>query len=505
MKTLKMNLVMAVTLVGCSAWGTTFYVPADGTLQAVIDRADCVSGDEIEVAAGTYSEPGYRNVDFRAKNVVVRSTDPDDPAVVAATVIDCETVGRAFVFQGGQTTDAQVVGLTIINGKGSLGGAIYINSLSAATISRCVISGCAGTLGGAIGISNAGSRTVIERCQLVGNTATAGGGAIYITGSSPVIKNCIINNNTAKSGGGAIYSHNPGNPVVSQCTITDNVGSTGTSTSGGGAIWCYGGSNVTVYGSILWGNTAAKAAEMLVGGAGAPVAVALSYCDVQGLNSDILVVGASRLSGTGNIETDPMFAEGNWRLMEESQCIDAGDPAYVAEDGETDLYGSPRVWGAAVDIGAAEYFVAEVEALAADVRLWPKVINLRGKQNFMFCTIKLEGHASEEIDADSILLQGELGPIWTKTFKCVRELVVRFDMDAVAEMVKDHPEDTVLLTVQGTLLDGTPFEGADTLKIYRKHGHFSRQYADKGEDDKGGKDDKGKGKDDNDKGDKKGK
>ena len=471
MKTLRMILVLGVAALGGAAWGTTFYVPGDGTLQEVIDRADCLSGDAIEIAAGTYSGPGYLNVDLRDKNLVVRSTDPDDAAVVAATVIDCQSAGRAFVLQGGQTPEAQVAGLTLLNGKGSLGGAIYINSSSAVTISRCVISACSGTLGGAIGISNAGEWPVIERCQLVGNSATAGGGAVYITGSSPIIKNCIISDNTAPRAG-AIYSQNAGAPVVSQCTLTNNAGG-----SGGGAIWCFGGSNMTLNGSILWGNTATAAAAMLVGGAGTATVVDVSYCDVQGLNTDILVYAPSTLSGVGNIEADPMFAEGDRRLMEGSLCIDAGDPAYAAENEETDVYGDARMWGEAVDIGAAEYFVEEVNALEAQVRMWPKVINLRGHQNFLFCTIQLEGCESEAIDVESIVLGEDLAPIWAKKFKSVKELVVRFDMNAVAEMVMDGPEDTVTLTVAGVLLDGTPFQGSDTVKVYEKQWHWSKYIA----------------------------
>ncbi|MGI6271641.1 MAG: right-handed parallel beta-helix repeat-containing protein [Anaerohalosphaeraceae bacterium] len=465
----KMVLVMAVAGVGSLAWGTTFNVPADGTLQAVIDRTDCLSGDEIEISPGTYSGTGYLNVDLRDKDLVIRSIDPDDPDVVAATVIDCGGSGRAFVVQNGQTAAAQIAGLTIINGYGSWGGAIYVTGAEV-TISRCVIADCSGTLGGAIGISNANGTPMIERCQLIGNDAVAGGGAVYITGSSAVLKNCIISNNTAPRAGG-IYSQNAGNSVVSQCTITNNSGG-----SGGGAIWCYGGHNMTLNGNILWGNTATSAAEILVGGAGAPVVVDMSYCNVQGLNTDIQVYGASTLAGVGNIEADPLFEADSWRLTEESLCIDAGDPEYAAEEGETDVYGSVRVWGDRVDIGAAEYFVEEVDALKAQVRFWPHWVNLRQKCDVLLCTIQIAGHESDEIDVDSIMLGYELAPMWVKQFKCVKELVARFDIDELAELSLASPGETVTLTVIGTLLDGTPFEGSGTVKVYEKQWYWSKHF-----------------------------
>ncbi|MBE0536435.1 MAG: right-handed parallel beta-helix repeat-containing protein [Phycisphaerae bacterium] len=471
MKMLNMSLVAVVAAVGCTAWGTTFYVPADGTLQAVIDRGDCKSGDEIELAAGTYSGPGYLNVDFGVKNILVRSADPDDPEVVAATVIDCQGAGRAFVIQGGQTAEAGLAGLTIINGNRSSNGAVYVNNWSTPTISRCVIRNCTGMMGGAIAVSNASP--TIERCQLVGNSATSGAG-IYITGGSPVIKNCIISNNVASHGAGAIYSLNIGHPVVWHCTITDNYG-----TGNAGAIWCSS-TNMGIYGTILWNNNATKGPEILVGGAGSlSTVVDMSYCNV--LLSGIYILPQRILSGVGNIEVDPMFTEGDWRLSAESLCIDAGDPDYgafaadalaQAKEDEKDFYGNPRLSGAAVDIGAAEYFVEDVgEAEGANVRLWPKVINLRGQQKFLFCTITLGGHGSDEIDVDSILLEGTLEPVWTKKFNRVNELVVRFDMDSVAKMVMDHPADTVTLVVQGALLNGEAFEASDTLKIYRQKGN----------------------------------
>ncbi|MCK5271245.1 MAG: hypothetical protein KAJ52_01665, partial [Sedimentisphaerales bacterium] len=52
------------------------------TIQAAIDDADAC--DVIIVEPGTYLE----NIDFLGKAITVRSTDPCDPCVVAATIID---------------------------------------------------------------------------------------------------------------------------------------------------------------------------------------------------------------------------------------------------------------------------------------------------------------------------------------------------------------------------------------------------------------------------------
>ena len=58
-------------------------VPKDyPAIQQAIDAAE--EGCEIVVSEGTY----FENIDFKGKKIAVRSTDPTNPAVVEATVID---------------------------------------------------------------------------------------------------------------------------------------------------------------------------------------------------------------------------------------------------------------------------------------------------------------------------------------------------------------------------------------------------------------------------------
>lgn len=82
------------------------------TIQAGINAT--VSGqDTVIVAEGTYVE----NISFGGKNIVLRSIDPNDPAVVAATIIDGNDMDSVVTFDGTESNDCKISGFTITGGK----------------------------------------------------------------------------------------------------------------------------------------------------------------------------------------------------------------------------------------------------------------------------------------------------------------------------------------------------------------------------------------------------
>ena len=165
--------VVAFMLIGSFCLGRVITVDDDGpadfdNIQAAID--DSNNGDTIEVQPGTYTGPGNRDIDLNGKAIIIRSTDPNDPNTVAATVIDCENAGRGFYFHNAEDANSILAGLTITNGVASDGGGIYCTGWVSPTITNCTITG---------------------------NMALRWGGGIFCIGwSSPTITNCILWDNT---------------------------------------------------------------------------------------------------------------------------------------------------------------------------------------------------------------------------------------------------------------------------------------------------------------------
>ena len=160
------------------------------------------------------------------------------------------------------------------------------------------------------------------RCVIADNecalTSTGYGGGAY----NGVLENCLIYGNRATTGAGGGVSR----AVCRNCTIFGN--SCGYN-SGGTHAWLVDGVSVsTNFNCIVYGNTAGT-----------------TYNEID-----------ARIPSFNCYTNDPFFvdaANGDFRLLDNSPCIDAGDNQYVV--GETDIRGHARIQNGVVDIGAHEF------------------------------------------------------------------------------------------------------------------------------------------------------
>jgi hypothetical protein len=272
----KILLVFVMSLMtGAFATADDLYVPGEyTTIQAAID--DSNNGDTIVIEPNVYTGTGNKNLDFTGKAITVRSIDPNDPCVVAATVIDCQDSGRAFYFHSAEDANSIVCGLTITGASDS---GIFCSG-SSPTISRCVITNNIAystwdNYGGGIHCTS-NSNPLIINCTISNNRAQGGsmiwatggdgyGGGIYTSSDSyPTIEGCIIRGNTAVGGltDGCMMSYCPngsaygggifGSATISNCLLIDNVAESPTSSevylgfwAYGGAIYCSSSSNIS--------------------------------------------------------------------------------------------------------------------------------------------------------------------------------------------------------------------------------------------------------------------
>jgi hypothetical protein len=464
-----------VVLTANSALGAIYYVPQDyDNIQDAINA--CQDLDTVVIATGRYTGVGNRNISFRGKAITVRSTDPNNSQIISETVIDCEGQGRGFVFYMGETADSTLSGLTITNGYGILGGAIYCYNNSSPSINNCVINNNSAVFGGGLACANSNTKPKITNCIITANEAVVGGGGFYINISSPIIRNCIISGNVAPDGG-AFFSYNVGNPIITNCTISQNTASRST----GVIIFCYESSNMALTNSIFWDNTTTNASQIKVGNSGAATSIQISYCNIQGGKDNIISDENCTVQwGQGNINADPNFVNsgsltasegvtaGDYHLLDDSPCIDAGDPEFITEPSETDIDGNPRIAGTKIDMGADEF----IPPLSVVVKITPKVINPRSKGGWIICTIQFPNeHSISDVDTDTIFLNKEIKPVSYTTDEKANNLLAKFDRNdtGIQQSLKGlESEGSVPLTVTGALNDGTMFEGSETIGILKR-------------------------------------
>ena len=332
-------------------------VPAQyTTLQAAINAA--INGDTVLVAPGTY----FENINFRGKNIVVTSTyfQSGNPQDINSTIINGSSpshidTASCVIIANHEDSTAVLQGFTITGGKGTLwddehapgnryreGGGILIQYSSPYIQNNIIKNNEAINITGAVsagggGIRMGDSNPKVYNNIIMLNKGLYGPGVVLNYCGISFRNNVVIQNTGATSfgGGGALWilGTSPGTTrLIENNTILNNSSSTGT-----GGVLCYS-SILIIRNNIIRGNSASQI--QLSGGS-----VTATYNNVQG-----------GYSGAGNISDEPLFADSNYILQNNSPCIDKGDSSIqyndVADPNNGTLAKYPSRGGLRNDMGA---------------------------------------------------------------------------------------------------------------------------------------------------------
>ncbi len=281
------------------AHGTIIKVPQNQpTIQAGIDNA--VNGDVVLVSPGTYNES---TISFDGKAITVMSKDPLDPAVVAATIVDCGSIINeyVFVFTSEENLSSVLAGFTITGGEGPGGGGIFCGASSSPTIAYNIITGNSGQHGGGINCFQSSPR--ILNNTIAENTASDDGGGIFLIASSPrIIKNTIKDNSVIVNGiSTTAWGQGGGICCLDDSAIIRNNSITGNSVSGspgknvGGGIYCYQ-STTTIVNNIISENSVTGTNSTAFGGG-----ICIENSSLSSIVVNNTITGNSASGGGGGI------------------------------------------------------------------------------------------------------------------------------------------------------------------------------------------------------------
>ncbi|MGD8500440.1 MAG: choice-of-anchor Q domain-containing protein, partial [Phycisphaerales bacterium] len=470
-----------LSVAAAPALAETRLVPSNyRTIQQAIQGSS--NGDVVIVEPGTY----FETINFLGKNIVLTSTDPDDPDIVATTTIDGDGEGSVVTFENGETSEAVLTGFTISGGYGTVdpafgeeipwGGGIYCKKASP-TIRNNVITDnhCPMTIVGQTFIQGYGgaiacveSEAVITHNIIKGNSTFAGAGIMTYpfsdptTGAAvirhPMISNNLIYDNSAYVGGGVILLYaghlinntvvgndasndidgqtgfagnvyTASDPELDQCVIVNNI--ICNAKSGGGILSAGAGEDLIAFNDV-WNNAPDNYATQ----------------DPQ-TGEEIYGGPADRTGRDGNISLDPLFVDpqvNDYHLQLDSPCVNAGDPDFVPEPDETDIDGDPRVYGMRVDMGADEYigYVKPVAHAGPDQHVAElQLITLDASGSFVYDPCSALMYEWDQLAGPAVELSNPTS--MNPTFMPEFEGEYRFELVVIDGMYMSQPDEVLIL------------------------------------------------------------
>lgn len=293
---------------------------------------------------GTGASPTIRNCQIRNNSAAVRGGGAYFDGVTGDLVLQNVTIENCIAGNGGGlfcvgTGSATIVGCELLNNTGTsdIAGAMigtvradirnsrfamnltgstalvagglflgnsfgteFVQPTQTAIVDSCVFEENDAAFGGAAVVFN--TQASFDSCVIRGNTGVIAGFVVDVADIN--LRNCFFLNNNGSGASCLGSSTNPATISLENCTLAANQGNNLITATGPATV-------VTCRNTIIWGNTGVNPFLL-------PTPPTVTYCDVEG-----------GFPGIGNLAVDPLFvdpANGDFRLLANSPCIDAGDP-----------------------------------------------------------------------------------------------------------------------------------------------------------------------------------
>ena len=307
---------VSAALIAVSAHAATLNVPSEyPTIQAGVDAA--AAGDTVAVYPGLYRE----HYIWLPRSITITGVTGHSRDVV----IDAEQAEGIFVAIG--TPYVRLEHVTLQNGAGDPGGAVYFLWVTSAVIANCWFerntSPGSDATGGAIRFAGAPTSLLLSDCTFVDNkakdeSARGSGGAVMVSnGASATMERCLFFGNVANIQGGAVTFTGAPASQVSHCTLVGNVAPWGSALVSHQSV-------VELDRCIIASNAPGRPVWCPAG------TIDLSCSDVFGNEFGDWVDCLAGLDGVnGNFSAAPLFCDledGDFTLASDSPCLPGNHP-----------------------------------------------------------------------------------------------------------------------------------------------------------------------------------
>lgn len=316
-------IVMSVlSAVAAATADTVHHVPSDfATIQQAINAASV--GDGILVAAGRYAEA----IDDVAKSLTIASV-----AGAAETIIDASAFATSAVTLRGEQSTLQ--GFTITGGSGTaillfaqtevvVGGGVFV-AAGHAHVVDCVITRNSTQLGGGMYVQWS-SIASLYNCHLEHNTAQLGAG-LFSNAGRPYVHHSRFEGNQATTAAGAFII---GDGTFVDCEFVRN-----SAVNLAGGVFA-GGGHTEIFNCVFSGNNANEAGGLLVTEHGTAELVDCAFRN----NTAIEAGGAASVGNISDLTVSTTHFCGNEPDVIDGVWIDQGGNTFLDYCNESDLNG----------------------------------------------------------------------------------------------------------------------------------------------------------------------